>query len=53
MGTKSEFAAILKLIAAGRLKPVLDRTFPLAECRLAHEYLESGNQFGKVVLRVE
>jgi NADPH:quinone reductase-like Zn-dependent oxidoreductase len=53
MGTKSEFATMLKLVAAGRLKPVLDRTFPLAECRLAHEYLESGNQFGKVVLRVD
>jgi NADPH:quinone reductase-like Zn-dependent oxidoreductase len=53
MGSKSEFATMLKLVAAGRLKPVLDRTFPLAECRLAHEYLESGNQFGKVVLHVD
>jgi NADPH:quinone reductase-like Zn-dependent oxidoreductase len=53
MGNKSEFATVLKLVAAGKLKPVLDRTFPLAECRLAHEYLESGSQFGKVVLRVE
>jgi len=53
MGTKSEFATVLKLVAAGRLKPVLDLTFPLADCRLAHEYLESGNQFGKVVLRID
>jgi NADPH:quinone reductase-like Zn-dependent oxidoreductase len=53
MGTKSEFATVLQLVAAGRLKPVIDRTFPLAECRLAHEYLESGNQFGKVVLLVD
>jgi NADPH:quinone reductase-like Zn-dependent oxidoreductase len=53
MGTKSEFATLLKLVAAGRLKPVVDRTFPLTECRLAHEYLESGNQFGKVVLHVD
>jgi NADPH:quinone reductase-like Zn-dependent oxidoreductase len=50
MGTKSEFATVLKLVAAGKLKPVVDRIFPLAECRLAHEYLESGAQFGKVVL---
>jgi len=52
MGNKSEFATVLKLVAAGKLKPVLDRTFPLAECRLAHEYLESGSQFGKVVLQI-
>src|SRR5258707_2092065 len=36
MGTKSEFATVLKLVATGRLKPVVDRTFPLAEGRLAH-----------------
>src|SRR5258708_16384052 len=53
MGSKSEFATVLRLVAAGRLKPVVDRTFPLAECRLAHEYLESGDQFGKVVLLVD
>ena len=50
MGTKAEFATVLKLVAAGRLKPVVDRTFPLKECRLAHEYLEAGQQFGKVVM---
>ena len=53
MGNKSEFATVLKLVAGGKLKPVVDRLFPLAECRLAHEYLESGLQFGKVVLQVE
>jgi NADPH:quinone reductase-like Zn-dependent oxidoreductase len=52
MGNKSEFATVLKLVGAGRLKPIVDRTFPLGECRLAHEYLESGSQFGKVVLKV-
>jgi NADPH:quinone reductase-like Zn-dependent oxidoreductase len=34
------------------LKPVVDRTFPLAECAAAHSYLEAGEQFGKVVLLV-
>jgi len=53
MGTKDEFATVLKLVAAGRLKPVVDRVFPLKECRLAHEYLESGAQFGKVVVKVQ
>jgi len=52
MGTKDEFATVLKLVAAGKMKPVVDKVFPLAECRAAHEYLESGAQFGKVVLKV-
>src|SRR5215470_11535266 len=52
MGTKSELHTVVKLVAAGRLKPVVDRVFPLAEAAAAHAYLESGAQFGKVVLRV-
>jgi NADPH:quinone reductase-like Zn-dependent oxidoreductase len=52
MGTKSELQTVMKLVAAGRLKPIIDRVFPLAEAAAAHTYLESGQQFGKVVLRV-
>jgi NADPH:quinone reductase-like Zn-dependent oxidoreductase len=37
-------------IFAGRLKPVVDRAFPLKEIRAAHEYLEKSEMFGKVVL---
>jgi NADPH:quinone reductase-like Zn-dependent oxidoreductase len=52
MGTKSELHTVMKLVAAGRLKPVVDRVFPLAEAAAAHAYLESSSQFGKVVLSV-
>jgi len=52
MGVKSELHTIMKLVAGGRLKPVVDRTFPLAEAAAAHDYLETGRQFGKVVLKV-
>jgi NADPH:quinone reductase-like Zn-dependent oxidoreductase len=52
MGTKNEFRTVLKLVAAGKLKPVVDRTFPLSETSAAHAYLESGQQFGKVVVAV-
>jgi len=52
MGVKSELHTIMKLVVAGRLKPVVDRVFPLAEAAAAHTYLESGQQFGKVVLQV-
>ena len=52
MGVKSELHTVMKLVAAGRLKPVVDRTFPLAEAARAHAYLESGQQFGKLILKV-
>jgi NADPH:quinone reductase-like Zn-dependent oxidoreductase len=50
MGGMGELDEVLKHVFAGRLKPVVDRTFPLNETRAAHEYLASGQQFGKVVV---
>jgi NADPH:quinone reductase-like Zn-dependent oxidoreductase len=50
MGTMSELYDVLGHVGAGRLKPVVDRTFPLTEARAAHEYLEMSQMFGKVVL---
>jgi NADPH:quinone reductase-like Zn-dependent oxidoreductase len=52
MGVKSELHTIMKLVSAGRLKPIVDRIFPLQEAAAAHTYLESGQQFGKVVLNI-
>lgn len=39
-------------IASGALKPVIAKTFPLAQIVEAHRYLESNQQFGKVVVTV-
>ena len=50
MGSRAEMRAVWALVAAGALQPVVDRTFPLAEARAAHEYLAARGQFGKVVL---
>jgi NADPH:quinone reductase-like Zn-dependent oxidoreductase len=50
MGGQGELLEVLKHVFAGKLKPVVDRTFPLAEARAAHEYLAVSEQFGKVVL---
>ena len=50
MGTMSELREVLGHVFAGRLKPVVDRVFPLAEIRAAHDYLEKSQMFGKVVL---
>ncbi|HZS71755.1 MAG TPA: zinc-binding dehydrogenase [Candidatus Acidoferrum sp.] len=52
MGTKRELQTVMKLVAGGRLKPVVDRIFPLTEAAAAHAYLESSSQFGKVVVQV-
>jgi NADPH:quinone reductase-like Zn-dependent oxidoreductase len=50
MGTMGELHEVLKHVFAGRLKPVVDRVFPLSETRAAHEYLEKSQMFGKVVV---
>jgi NADPH:quinone reductase-like Zn-dependent oxidoreductase len=50
MGTMGELYDVLEHVFAGRLKPVVDRTFPLKEARAAHVYLEKSEMFGKVVL---
>lgn len=50
MGNLAEMREVWKLAADGRLRPVLDKVFPLADAALAHERLESRGQFGKVVL---
>ncbi len=52
MGAMGELDEVLKHVFAGKLKPVVDRTFPLAETRAAHEYLAASEMFGKVVLTV-
>ena len=53
MANQREFEEVMKLVFMGRLKPVVDRVFPLAKAREAHEYLARGDQFGKVVLAVD
>jgi NADPH:quinone reductase-like Zn-dependent oxidoreductase len=53
MGSKSSFDGALALLNQGKISPVIDRIFPITEIQSAHKYLESGKQFGKVVLSYE
>src|SRR5437763_3764793 len=50
MGTMAELYDVLGHVFAGRLKPVVDRTFPLKDIRAAHEHMEKSQMFGKIVL---
>jgi len=50
MGNMGDLHEVLGHVFAGRLKPVVDRAFPLSETADAHRYLESSQMFGKVVL---
>jgi len=52
MGNDAEFDAIVAELRAGRLMPVVDSVFALSDGRAAFERLQSGQQFGKVVVRV-
>lgn len=45
--------SVWPLVAKKRITPVIDRIFPLADAQAAHDYLEAGNHFGKVILRVD
>jgi putative PIG3 family NAD(P)H quinone oxidoreductase len=45
-------AKVWPLIAAGKVKPVIDSTYPLARAAAAHERMESSQHIGKIVLTV-
>ena len=50
MGRKGDLVTILNLIERGKLMPVIDRVLPLSEVRQAHQIVEEGKHFGKIVL---
>ncbi|MBA3844771.1 MAG: zinc-binding dehydrogenase [Actinobacteria bacterium] len=52
MGTPADFQGAYDLIAAGKARPTVDRVYPLADARAAHERLEAGEQLGKIVLSI-
>ena len=50
MASRAEFEDLLRVVFSGRLRPVIDTVLPLDHARDAHERLEAGGQFGKIVL---
>lgn len=53
MGTHQDFATAMGLVFAGRLHPVIDSTYPLAEAGKAHQRLEKGEHKGKITLEID
>jgi len=49
---KRDLELVADLIETGRVTPVIDRTYPLAEAREAMRYLEAGHARGKIVIEV-
>jgi NADPH:quinone reductase-like Zn-dependent oxidoreductase len=52
MGTLEEFKTVMGLVFAGRLRPALDRSYPLNEAHAAQERMEQGRQLGKITLDI-
>lgn len=52
MGNDAEFREIVQLLGQGKLWPTVDSTYPLDDAVSAFRRLESGEQFGKVVVEI-
>jgi NADPH:quinone reductase-like Zn-dependent oxidoreductase len=50
MGSPEDFRRVMSLVFEGRLTPVIHEVMPLDDARRAHELLEAGEVFGKLVL---
>ncbi len=52
MGTSKEFETVMGLVFEGKLKPVMDRQYPLRDAAMAFEHMKAGNQMGKITLTI-
>jgi NADPH:quinone reductase-like Zn-dependent oxidoreductase len=52
MGPHEDYVTVMHLLFKGRLRAVIDATFPLERVQDAHRALESGDHFGKIVLEI-
>jgi hypothetical protein len=49
---REQLQAIAELVEHGKIRPVIDRVFPLAEVQEAHRYSETGRARGKIAIQI-
>lgn len=52
VGSRDDFEAMNRAIAAHQLQPVIDKTFAFDEARAAFDWMHSGSHFGKIVIQI-
>lgn len=52
LGDRPDLLVLKELLESGQVRPVIDRTYPLADVPAAFQYLEKGHARGKVVIEV-
>ena len=52
LGSREEFRLLISFLNAAKIRPIIDRVFPLKEAAAAQRYVEEARQFGKVVLQI-
>jgi NADPH:quinone reductase-like Zn-dependent oxidoreductase len=52
VGPRDSFEAMNRAIALHRLRPIVDRVFPLIDFRAAFEHMAAGGHFGKIVMQI-
>jgi zinc-binding alcohol dehydrogenase/oxidoreductase len=52
MGTRDEFLSLLEFIEGRKIKPVIDKVYPLNQVAGAFSRMNEGSQFGKIVLKI-
>jgi len=53
MGTRKELKEVIRLVEEGKLRPIIDKSYPLQDARLAQERMLNRDHFGKILLLPE
>src|SRR5574337_771135 len=52
LGTRSQLMSLHKFMKSKKIRPIIDSVFDLKDARIAHQKMEDGSQFGKIILKI-